>query len=85
MYVVEGSTLGGRYILRNIKSTLQLDENTGATYFNGYGADTSANWKQFIAELNAFEQRNDCGSEIIEGANFAFEAIECHMTEYNQL
>jgi heme oxygenase len=40
LYVMEGSTLGGRVIERNVKRYLGLDGRRGCTYFAGYGTDT---------------------------------------------
>ncbi len=78
MYVVEGSTLGGRFILRNIESSLQLDENNGIRYFAGYGHKTGSSWKHFLQILTQYEAHHNCGDTIIEGANFAFKAIHNH-------
>jgi heme oxygenase len=36
LYVLEGSTLGGRFIYRNIESALDLQVNSGASFFYGY-------------------------------------------------
>lgn len=53
MYVTEGSTLGGRFLSRHIESTLGLSNNAGYSFFNAYGAQTGARWKEFgnIVEL----------------------------------
>jgi len=83
MYVVEGSTLGGRYILKNIESALKLDDTNGALYFAGYGNKTGSTWKNFINVLTAYEQENHVGDEIIAGADFAFQAIHNHLIARN--
>lgn len=78
MYTVEGSSLGGRFILKNIQSVLGFDENEGAMYFAGYGNKTGSRWKNFLHILTQYEQRHGGAEEIIAGAQFAFDAIHNH-------
>ncbi len=51
MYVVEGSTLGGAIIARQVERNLGFDGQTGCAYFRGYGRDSAVMWKQFGAML----------------------------------
>ena len=81
-YVVEGSALGGRFILKNIQQNLGLTPEHGASYFAGYGAKTGSYWKNFLEALQAFEQQHDGASEINAGAKWAFEAIYKHFSEH---
>jgi heme oxygenase (biliverdin-IX-beta and delta-forming) len=80
MYVVEGSTLGGRFIMRNVGSALGFDENNGACYFAGYGNKSGNYWKNFLAALTQYEQENNCADEILAGADFAFTEIYTHLS-----
>ncbi|NUY82136.1 biliverdin-producing heme oxygenase [Flavobacterium sp. MAH-1] len=80
-YVVEGSTLGGRFILKNIQQTLGFDENSGATYFAGYGNKTGSMWKTFLEQLTQYATQNSCEKDVIAGANFAFAAIHEHLSD----
>jgi heme oxygenase len=84
-YVVEGSTLGGRFILKNVQAALGYDENGGATYFYGYGNKTGSTWKNFLDSLASFAVNHNCEDEIIEGAVFAFEKIFTHLNCLPQL
>lgn len=79
-YVVEGSTLGGRFILKNIQSALGFDETRGASYFSGYGNKTGSMWKSFLEQMTDYASGTNCEDEIIAGANFAFDAIHKHMS-----
>lgn len=81
MYVVEGSSLGGRVILKNIKAALGHDEDAGARYFAGYGGQTGSQWTHFLEMMTAYETEHDCAHEIIAGADFAFTAISGHFTQ----
>jgi len=47
MYVVEGSTLGGALIAREVERRLGYDATTGCAYFRSYGRDIAIMWKQF--------------------------------------
>jgi len=77
-YVVEGSTLGGRFILKNVSRVPQLSGDKSVSYFNGYGDKTGSFWKSFLNFLSEYEQQNNCGDAIIEGAVFAFDSIYNH-------
>lgn len=77
-YVVEGSTLGGRVILKNINTALGHDADNGASFFWGYGGQTGSMWKGFLAPFTAFEAENNAAEEIIDGANHAYDAIAAH-------
>lgn len=79
LYVVEGSSLGGRFILKNLQSVLGYDEN-GVAYFNGYGNKTGSSWKNFLNILTSYEAANNNGDEIVAGADFAFNAIRQHFS-----
>jgi len=78
MYVVEGSSLGGRVILKNINAVLGYDAEKGASYFSGYGGQTGSHWKGFLAALTDFENKTGNGDAIIAGANHTFNAINTH-------
>ena len=51
MYVVEGSTLGGAIIARDVENRLGLTAETGCAYFRSYGRDIAAMWRSFGAVL----------------------------------
>lgn len=78
LYVIEGSTLGGRYILKNSTTISGLDKGQGISYFNGYGEKTGSYWKSFLAFLEEYEQSYNCGDTIIDGAIYAFDSIYKH-------
>jgi len=79
LYVVEGSSLGGRFILKNLQSVLGYEEN-GVSYFNGYGNKTGSSWKNFLNVLTDYEEKTNNSGEIIAGADFAFQAIHRHFS-----
>lgn len=85
LYVLEGSTLGGRFILKNIQENLGLTEEKGVAYFSGYGNKTGSYWKNFLANFTAYEAINNAEEEIIAGADFAFTAIGKHLSKNSSL
>ena len=76
MYVVEGSTLGGRVIYKHVHKTLALDAESGASYFDGYGPETGSRWKSFIKALCEFAVTNQSEEEIISSAATTFSSID---------
>jgi heme oxygenase len=71
-YVLEGSSLGGRVILKELKS--RGASLTGLGFLDPYGPDTGQRWRSFLVilerELNSCEQKADA----VKGAlnTFAF-------------
>ncbi|MBK0368901.1 biliverdin-producing heme oxygenase [Flavobacterium agrisoli] len=80
MYVLEGSTLGGRFILKNIQENLGLTPENGASYFDGYGNKTGSTWKKFLSEMTDFENKTNSQDEIIKGAEYGFTVMEQHLS-----
>lgn len=54
LYVLEGASLGGQLILREVKSSLGLTEIAGARFFASYGAEVGEQWRSFTAALAAY-------------------------------
>ena len=75
MYVLEGSTLGGKFLYKHINETLGFDAENGASYFWGYGQQTGSLWKTFIAAMTDFAERENCGDEITSSASQTFATI----------
>ena len=48
-YVLEGSTLGGRYILAKLPPALAPLRGETTAFLTGYGAETGARWRGFAA------------------------------------
>lgn len=53
LYVIEGSTLGGQFIFLNLKKTLNLSAERGASFFAGYGSKTGQMWRSFVEVLDS--------------------------------
>jgi len=76
LYVLEGSTLGGKIIYNVLKKQLHLDQTAGAAFFYGYGPATGAKWKTFGECLTAFARAEEADEEIISAANDTFLTLE---------
>lgn len=76
LYVIEGATLGGQIIIKHLQSNLGLSANSGASFFDGYGAQTSAYWKAFCAAVPAYRDNSpDNRDAMLLSANQTFDAL----------
>jgi heme oxygenase (biliverdin-IX-beta and delta-forming) len=48
LYVLEGSSLGGRFIARQLAASLGLNAENGGRFFQGHGAATETHWGDFL-------------------------------------
>jgi len=76
LYVLEGSTLGGRVIGRHIATAHGLAED-GLAYYTAHGARTGAMWSAFRTRLDTFEEEAD---EVVAAANGTFDAMRTWLT-----
>ena len=81
MYVLEGSTLGGKILYKHINQTLGKDAESGASYFWGYGQRTGVLWKIFISALAGYAVEENCEEEIITSAVHTFSTIDQWLNE----
>lgn len=80
MYVVEGSTLGGAVIARDVERRLGLGPETGCAYFGSYGRDTAMMWKSFGAVLLAASSP-ESDDLIVESAQRTFAVMHDWLCE----
>lgn len=72
LYVIEGSTLGGKIISQMMAKQLNIENTTGMSFFNGYGNDTELMWASFKESLNnQFQNQLDI-DVIISAADDTF-------------
>jgi heme oxygenase len=74
LYVLEGSTNGGRFLAQVLRKSWNLDGG-GVTYFDPYGDQQGPVWAAFKREMDeaSFEARHE--DAIVEMARRTFEAI----------
>lgn len=78
LYVLEGSALGGQVITRALAGA-GLAPGRGSSYFNGWGDDASAMWREFRTELRAELARPDCIAAACAAACATFDALTAHL------
>lgn len=72
LYVLEGSTLGGRVITKMLMQNLALTDTKHFQFFSGYGDETEAMWGSFLQALNRHAENEGAQDEIIWGATETF-------------
>lgn len=85
LYVIEGSTQGGRMIARHLAHILGVSENSGAGFFNIYRYDNSwAAFRRWLSSDLAYNHQDEIKSAI-EGANMTFTALHTHLDQWQPL
>jgi heme oxygenase len=72
LYVIEGSTLGGKIISKMVQQHLQIADNAGLSFFNSYGEDTMQMWERFKDVLNQVAATPADEEIILQAANDTF-------------
>lgn len=69
LYVLEGSTLGGKMIAKMLLKNAALNITPGAlSFFSGYKEETGSKWKAFLEALNKQEEP----AQVVQAANETF-------------
>ncbi|MBC7452044.1 MAG: biliverdin-producing heme oxygenase [Cytophagales bacterium] len=72
LYVMEGSTLGGRFISMTLKESMGIDASSGTLFFNGYGPETGTKWTGFKQALTDYCTDEQKSQDVIAVANETF-------------
>lgn len=75
LYVIEGATLGGQIISRHLLANLGLGPESGAAFFNGYGANSGQKWQSFCSFITSKAELMKQDNEIIASANETFRTL----------
>lgn len=75
IYVVEGSILGGRVLMRRAERSLGVTATQGGRFLAGDGAATGSRWRVFLAALAALPAFGDAADAAEEGARDTFAAF----------
>lgn len=77
LYVMEGATLGGQYIRREVESRLGFTADRGCSFFAGYGAETRPMWQSFCTALTDYSQQEPVyDPQIVAAAQDTFTCFE---------
>jgi heme oxygenase len=72
MYVLEGATLGGQFVHRQLKARMPGVIDGASRYLQCYGPATAARWRTFCAVL---DDRAADADAIVEGAVATFQSF----------
>lgn len=75
IYVVEGSILGGRVLMRRAERSLGVSATQGGRFLAGDGAATGARWRAFLAVLAALPAAGAAADAAEGGARGTFAAF----------
>lgn len=76
LYVMEGSTLGGKIVNNYLMKYEWMNVDTHGNFFNSYGDKRSDMWTEFGRFLEQYATDNPSSSDqIIQGATLAFHYI----------
>lgn len=73
LYVLEGSTLGGRVISDRLRSNPSLHADGALRFFSAYGDETYPRWSTCCASINACLSHEDLRHEACTAARAVFE------------
>ena len=75
LYVLEGATLGGQIIRKQIERDHGLVAARGGSFFSGYGDAVGPMWKAFCAALEDYARQHPETEHVVVGA--AVETFTC--------
>jgi heme oxygenase len=76
LYVLEGSTLGGKVITEIIAKNNPEFSHNAFHFFNAYGEKTMEKWKSFQQSLDNYTEVQGNIDEIVTGAANTFSSLE---------
>ncbi len=74
MYVLEGSTLGGQLVARQLATSLAIGPASGAAFYSSYRARVGPMWQRFRAFVEAYGSAHE--DAVIAAASATFAALE---------
>lgn len=75
LYVVEGATLGGQVLFRELSERLPRAMRVASRYLRVYGAETGSRWQEFVKTLEVLASEPE-QLRAADAAVATFEAVE---------
>lgn len=75
LYVLEGATLGGQIITRQLGPTLGISAEAGGSFFASYGYDIGAMWRSYRALLVSVASGAEAEEAVLRGAHAMYDAL----------
>jgi len=76
LYVLEGATLGGQYLLPLVERRLGLSAGHGASYLASYGPEVAVMWQGFGAAVHAHCLTPEASAHAVAAAQATFASLE---------
>ncbi|MCT4501294.1 MULTISPECIES: biliverdin-producing heme oxygenase [Pseudomonas] len=76
LYVLEGATLGGQVLRREMAQRLDLDADNGGAFLNVYGPETGRRWKDFLDYLGHQPLDAPAKQHAVDAARSTFRCFE---------
>ncbi|WP_447096373.1 biliverdin-producing heme oxygenase [Pseudomonas sp. CF10PS3] len=76
LYVLEGATLGGQVLRREMAQRLGLDADNGGAFLNVYGPETGRRWKDFLDYLGHQPLDAPAKQHAVDAARSTFRCFE---------
>jgi heme oxygenase len=77
LYVLEGATLGGQIVRREVRRSLGLEAGAGCSFFGSYGDRVGEMWKEFCGAMTAYAARNPSAEgPLVAAAVETFDALD---------
>ena len=74
LYVLEGSTLGAKFIAKHIAERFDIHHGSGASFFNAYGQTLGERWSDFKRFVTS-QLKSEQGAEVLSAAKNTFDAL----------
>jgi heme oxygenase (biliverdin-IX-beta and delta-forming) len=58
LYVLEGATLGGQFIRKDVRRRFGLDSSNGCCFFSSYGERVGEMWSKFCSAVTGYDEQN---------------------------
>lgn len=68
LYVLEGATLGGQYVRKEVKRVHGFEPGTGCSFFSSYQDRVREMWTEFCKALNGYAEANPASHGAIVAA-----------------
>ena len=76
LYVLEGATLGGQVLRREMARRLGIHADNGGAFLDVYGAETGRRWKDFLDYLGRLPLDADAKQRAVDAARSTFSGFE---------
>ena len=76
LYVLEGATLGGQVLRREMAQRLDVNAENGGAFLNVYGTETGRRWKDFLDYLGSLPLDAVAKQRAVDAARSTFSCFE---------